>query len=129
MCFQKFLKNSIPDFIVNILITSGYDNALWFDEFGDEDISVIENFLWVNKAICLFKAIRAKRINFSKVRDYNYWYKGKTRRREREERERRKKGKHKKKETVNKRDKKYRKKKRGGGTQQIGKCNKFANQI
>lgn len=41
--FQSYLGNTIPQFIVDILCSAGYDSALSISELNDDDITVIEN--------------------------------------------------------------------------------------
>lgn len=46
--FEKFLKNSIPDCIVKILIESGFDNEISISELCNDDIKIIEEFVESN---------------------------------------------------------------------------------
>lgn len=41
--FQSYVGNTVPEFIVNILISAGYDSALSIADLNDNDIAVIEN--------------------------------------------------------------------------------------
>lgn len=47
--FQNFLGNTIPDFIVNILTSAGYDSALSIVDLNESDILIIQDYV-SNKA-------------------------------------------------------------------------------
>lgn len=52
--FQNFLGNKIPDFIVNILTSAGYDSAISIADLNESDILIIQDYV-TNKAQHLVK--------------------------------------------------------------------------
>lgn len=46
--FEKFVRNSIPDYIVKVLIETGFDNAISISELNNDDIKIIEEFVETN---------------------------------------------------------------------------------
>lgn len=43
--FQNFVGNAIPNFIVNVLSSAGYDSALSIADLNESDISIIQNHI------------------------------------------------------------------------------------
>lgn len=52
--FQAYLGNNIPEFIVDVLCSTGYDSALSLADLNDDDIPIIENHV-SQKSKCLLR--------------------------------------------------------------------------